>query len=155
MAVPGYDNSDDVNHCLAMLLLSPLRLFGTRARRSLGAAVVVAALGSTACLPTLPVTGPSATSTAQPAQASSSTIHIGKVVRGDLNGVLNFAAPVQNKGEVLVVPRVIARLDKLDVDIGSRVRVGDVLAELDHSELDQQVLTAQAAQAKARGGGPG
>jgi HlyD family secretion protein len=135
-----------------MLLLSPLRIFGTRARRYLGVAVFGAALGSSACLPTLPVTGQPATSNAQPAQASSSsssTIHIGKVVRGDLNGVLNFAAPVQNKGEVLVVPRVIARLDKLDVDIGSRVRVGDVLAELDHSELDQQVLTAQAAQANA------
>src|SRR5438876_8715981 len=102
-----------------MLLLSALRIFGTRAHRGLNAAVVVAALVSSACLPTLPVIGQPATSNAQPAQTSSSSaIHMGKVVRGDLNGVLNFTAPVQNKGEVLVVPRVIARLDKLDVDIG-------------------------------------
>ncbi|MDQ6673649.1 MAG: efflux RND transporter periplasmic adaptor subunit [Chloroflexota bacterium] len=91
------------------------------------------------------------TSNTQPAQTStsSSAIHIGKVVRGDLAGVLNFTAPVENKGEVQVIPRVVARLDKLDVDIGSRVHAGDVLAELDHTELDQQVLTAQAAQANA------
>ncbi len=113
--------------------------------------MVAAAVLSSACLPSLPSGNQSSSSTSQPSQTSggSSAIHIGKVVRGDLNGVLNFTAPVQNKGEVLVVPRVIARLDKLDVDIGSRVRAGDVLAELDHSELDQQVLTAQAAQANA------
>src|SRR4029077_5871709 len=63
--------------------------------------------------------------------------------------VLNFAGPVQTKGEVAVVPRVIARIDQLDVDVGSRVRAGDPLIELDHTELDQQVLAAQAAQASA------
>ncbi|MGI9146774.1 MAG: efflux RND transporter periplasmic adaptor subunit [Chloroflexota bacterium] len=133
-----------------MLLLSFSLLHHKHAYRHLGAAVMVAALVSSACLPSLPVGNQPAPSVAQPAQSnSSSTIHIGKVVRGDLNGVLNFTAPLQNKGEVQVVPRVVARLDKLDVDIGSRVRSGDVLAELDHSELDQQVLAAQAAQASA------
>jgi multidrug efflux pump subunit AcrA (membrane-fusion protein) len=66
-----------------------------------------------------------------------------------LTGVLAFAAPVQAKGEVAIVPRVSARVDQLNVDIGSRVRAGDVLVELDHSQLDQQVLAAQAAQASA------
>src|SRR5258708_26966155 len=83
------------------------------------------------------------------ARSSSSAIRIGKALRGDLTGVLTFAAPVQAKGEVAVVPRVSARVDQLNVDVGSRVRAGDVLFELDHSELDQQVLAAQAAQASA------
>ena len=133
-----------------MLLLSLSVWLRTRAPRHLGAATIVAAVASSACLSGLPVGAPPATSNAQPAQSSSSSaIRIGKVVRGDLNGVLNFSAPVQNKGEVLVVPRVIARVDKLNVDVGSRVRAGDVLAELDHTELDQQVLAAQATQASA------
>ena len=37
---------------------------------------------------------------------------------------LAFAAPVQAKGEVSVVPRVTARVDRLNVDVGSRVRAG-------------------------------
>jgi HlyD family secretion protein len=121
--------------------------------RFLGAVAVVAALSSSGCLQGFPLSNPPTTSSAQAAQgstsSSSNTIRIGKVVRGDLNGVLNFTAPVQSKGEVLIVPRVSARVDKLNVEVGSRVRVGDVLAELDHSELDQQVLAAQAAQASA------
>jgi RND family efflux transporter MFP subunit len=70
-------------------------------------------------------------------------------VRGDVNGLLAFAAPLQTKGEVAIAPRVIARVDRLNVELGSRVRAGDVLAELDHAELEQQVLAAQAAQASA------
>src|SRR5438309_2201110 len=64
-------------------------------------------------------------------------------------GTLSFAALVQTTGEVAIVPRVSARVDQLNVDVGSRVRLGDVLFELDHSGLDQQVLAAQAAQASA------
>src|SRR6202521_2216251 len=107
-----------------MLLPSRVRIFGPPAHRSLGAALVVAAVVSGACLPTLPVNNTPTTSSTQAVQTSSSTIRIGKVIRGDLTGVLNFTAPVQNKGDVLVVSRVSARLDKLDVDIGSPGRGG-------------------------------
>jgi RND family efflux transporter MFP subunit len=114
--------------------------------------VVMAALGS-GCMPNLPVpteqTTAAATSNTQSPRTSASTTRIGKVVRGELNGVLQFAAPVQSKGDVAVVPRVIARVDQLKVDVGSRVRAGDVLAELDHTAFEQQVLATQAAQASA------
>ena len=83
------------------------------------------------------------------ASTSPSGIRIGKPVRGDLNGVLTFAAQIQTKGSVAVIPRVTATLNQLDVDLGSRVRAGDTLAELDHADLDQHVLEAQAAQAGA------
>ena len=115
----------------------------------LGPAAAVALLSS-ACLPLLPA--PTQATAANPqatAASSSGTMRIGKAVRGDLNGVLTFTAQVQTKGDVAIVPRVTATLNKLDVDLGSRVRVGDTLAELDHSDLDQQVLAAQAAQASA------
>jgi len=71
------------------------------------------------------------------------------VVRGDLTGVLTFVAPVRAKGEVAIVPRVTARLDRVLVDMGSRVRVGDTLVELDRGDLEQQVLAAQAVQSGA------
>ena len=119
--------------------------------RFLGAAVVLTALISSACLPTLPVIGnTAAVTTPDPTpRPNSGTVRIGKAVRGDLNGVLTFAAPIQAKGEVAIVPRVIAPINQLNVDLGSRVRAGDTLIELDHTELDQQVLAAQAAQASA------
>jgi HlyD family secretion protein len=99
--------------------------------------------------PAAAVQGAQSPSSSSTTVTNTGAIRIGKVVRTDLNGVLNFTAPVESKGEVLVAPRVIARLDTLNVDAGARVRAGDVLAELDHTELDQQVLAAQAAQASA------
>ncbi len=118
--------------------------------RLLGPTAAVA-LVSGACLPLLPAPTQSTTANQQTpaASTSSGTTRIGKAVRGDLNGVLTFTAQVQTKGDVAIVPRVTATLNKLDVDLGSRVRAGDTLAELDHSDLDQQVLAAQAAQASA------
>jgi RND family efflux transporter MFP subunit len=119
----------------------------TRAPQLACAVAVVVAVTSSACLPSLPVPAASTSTTTQTSR--SNTIRIGKAIRGDLNGLLTFAAPIQSKGEIAVVPRVIARVDQLNVDLGSRVRAGDVLAELDRSGLEQQVLAAQAAQASA------
>ncbi|HEV7666441.1 MAG TPA: efflux RND transporter periplasmic adaptor subunit [Chloroflexota bacterium] len=119
-----------------------------RSRQVIGTVALAATLATSACLPTLPTAAPSTSAPTNQASRSN-TIRIGKSIRGDLNGLLAFAAPVQAKGEISVVPRVIARVDQLNVDIGSRVRPGDVLAELDRSGLEQQVLAAQAAQASA------
>jgi multidrug efflux pump subunit AcrA (membrane-fusion protein) len=110
------------------------------------AVALVATLVTSACLPTLP-SGTAPTSTPRPDRAT--TTRIGKAVRGDLNGVLSFTGSIQAKGQVAVVPQVIARIDQIKVDVGSRVRAGDVLVELDHTVLDQQVLVAQASQASA------
>jgi multidrug efflux pump subunit AcrA (membrane-fusion protein) len=121
----------------------------TRTPRFLCAAAVLGALVSGACLPSLPVATTSTTANGPATTARADTIRIGKAVRGDLNGLLTFASPIQAKGELAVVPRVIARVDQLNVDVGSRVRAGDVLAELDRSGLERAVLAAQAAQASA------
>jgi HlyD family secretion protein len=122
----------------------------TRITGVLSAITLSVGVASTACLPSLGDSSlPAAASNPAPARSSANAIRIGKAVRGDLNGVLVFAAPVQSKGEVSIIPRVIARVDGLRVDVGSRVRAGDVVAELDHSILEQQVLEAQAAQASA------
>src|SRR5438128_1732807 len=122
------------------------------ARKSILIPALLAAIVSTACLPVLPVpsqTTTNAATTTQATTSSSSTLRIGKATRGDLNGVIMFSAPLQTKGQVAIVPRVNATLLKLNVELGGRVRVGDTLAELDHTNLDQQVLAAQAAQASA------
>src|SRR5579864_3150101 len=116
--------------------------------RTLAAASLVLSLVATACNPLLPVTTTNAATTTQ-SNATSGTVHIGKAVRADLTGVATFTAPIQNKGQIAIVPRVNAPLLKFDVDVGAKVRQGDTLAELDHTDLDEQVLAAQAAQADA------
>jgi HlyD family secretion protein len=126
-----------------------MRLF---ARTSPLTAALFAAISSTACLPVLSVPGQTAASTTQSTSsnaATSATVRIGKAVRGDLTGQLTFTTQLETKGAVAIVPRVNATLLKLDVDIGSRVRQGDTVAELDHTDLDEQVLAAQAAQSTA------
>ena len=132
-------------------MLGPLVPLARSKQLSLAAAAATVGLVLGGCLPALPA--PTQATTANPpapaVTGSRGTMRIGKAVRGDLNGVLAYTAQVQTKGDVAVLPRVTATLDKLDVDLGSRVRVGDTLAELDHADLDQQVLAAQAAQASA------
>jgi HlyD family secretion protein len=119
-------------------------------RYTLVAAALVAALTSSGCLPSLPLPGDQTASAATiQSNVNSGNVRIGKVVRGDVTGVLTFTAAIQTKGEVAIIPRATATLNKLDVDVGSKVRTGDTLAELDHSDLDEQVLAAQAAQATA------
>ena len=108
--------------------------------------------GASGCLPMLSVPGQTAAATTASNTVStvnSGTIRIGKVVRGDVTGVITLAAPIQAKGALAIVPRVNATLSKLDVDVGSKIRAGDTIAELDHSVLDEQVLAAEAAQATA------
>ncbi len=110
---------------------------------------VVMALLATACLPSFPSGNPVSVVDAPPARASASAVRIGKAVRGDLTGILNFTAQLRTKGEVAIVPRVTARVDRVLVDTGSRVRIGDNLVELDRTELETRVLEAQAAQSGA------
>lgn len=120
--------------------------------RLVAAAVAAGALISSACgplAPLAPTTTNAATATQNNASTTTGAVRIGKAVRGDLTGVAAFTASIQTRGEVAVIPRVNASLVKLDVDVGSKVRAGDTIAELDHSDLDEQVLAAQSAQAAA------
>jgi RND family efflux transporter MFP subunit len=120
-----------------------------RLRALLSATAAAALIGSSACLPTFPGGTTATAADPPPPRASTNVIRIGKAVRGDLSGVLMFTAQLRTKGEVAIVPRVTARVDRVMVDVGSRVRAGDTLAELDRGELDRQVLQAQAVQAAA------
>jgi HlyD family secretion protein len=125
------------------------RTFRTRATRWIRGSIVLASVLSSACSPLLAVPGQPTATTPTQSNQTQSNIRIGKAMRGDLNGVANFTAPIQAKGQVAIVPRVNSTLLKLDVDVGSKVRVGDTIAELDHTDLDEQVLAAQAAQSSA------
>ena len=66
-------------------------------------------------------------------------------------GVLTLPATLRGDNETAIYARVTGYVRKFDVEIGDRVAKGQVLAELDTPELDQQVrqAAAQVEQAKA------
>lgn len=106
------------------------------------------ALASAGCLPAFPAVGGGDAAQGAPVRGTTS-LRIGKTIRGDLTGTLTFAGEVQAKGQVMIVPRVSSRLDQLYVDVGARVRQGEPLADLNRAELEAGVLQAQATQAAA------
>ncbi len=114
----------------------------------LGPPCLALLLGGTACLAGVPGVS-TTTPVADRGGRTNIPIRLGKTIRADLAGVLTLAGEVRAKGQVAVIPRVTARLDKLYVEVGARVREGELLAELDRTELETQVLQAQAAQAAA------
>ena len=53
------------------------------------------------------------------------------VQKTDLSSALTYAGDVKSRATLTIVPRASGRIEKMNVDVGSRVKVGDVIAELD------------------------
>jgi RND family efflux transporter MFP subunit len=69
---------------------------------------------------------------------------------GDLTASLAISGSLSARSRVAVVPKMPGTLTKVLVDIGSRVRAGQVVAVQDTRELDAQVDAATAAVAVAK-----
>ncbi len=67
------------------------------------------------------------------------------VKRGDIQSTLTYSGSVQASLQINVVPKISGRIEKLNVGVGSLVKAGDVIAELDTSALEPQMEQAQAA----------
>jgi RND family efflux transporter MFP subunit len=75
------------------------------------------------------------------------------VIRAEPNGpaaVLTLPATMQAYSQSLVYARVSGYLRAWHADIGAHVRKGDLLAEIDAPEVDQQVLAARAVLTQAQ-----
>jgi HlyD family secretion protein len=107
-------------------------------------ALLIASLGSVACRLPIGQTPPA---------DSQSRVRLGirtaQVTRGEITSLLVYPGELRPKTGATVVTRVAGRIDKLAVEPGSSVREGDVVAELDRSALEVQVVQAQAALAAA------
>ncbi len=89
-------------------------------------------------------TGSSA-GTAASAQAKAPTaVRLGKATVGEISTKLTYNADLQPKYLVNVLPKVSGRIVKLNVDLGSAVKKGDVIAEVEHTEVDAQMEQAKA-----------
>ena len=72
-------------------------------------------------------------------------VNVGIVKRADSTAGLLLPGNIQAVTEAPVMARATGYIRKRNVDIGDRVSAGQVLAEIDAPELDQQIRQAQAA----------
>ena len=66
------------------------------------------------------------------------------VTQGEALTVLTVAGYVEAETRADISPKITSRVTDLKVTEGSRVRKGDILARLDHTDLDAQLHEAQA-----------
>jgi RND family efflux transporter MFP subunit len=72
------------------------------------------------------------------------------VTKGNIKEILWLTGSLRARSKYNVAPKVPGRLEKLAVDIGDRVRRGDLIAQLDDDEYIQQVQQAKAELALAQ-----
>lgn len=80
----------------------------------------------------------------QPDSAPTPTASVAPVARGDLSSTLTVAGAFQPYQEVDLHAKVSGYIRRINVDIGDRVKTGQVIATLEVPELNAQVAAAQA-----------
>jgi RND family efflux transporter MFP subunit len=80
----------------------------------------------------------------QPVSGPPATASVAPVMRGDLSSTLTVAGEFQPYQEVELHAKVSGYVRRINVDIGDRVRNGQVIATLEVPELNAQVASAQA-----------
>jgi HlyD family secretion protein len=71
-------------------------------------------------------------------------VTVAKVTTGPISQTAQYSGTVQAGDSVNIVPQIAGQIVKLDVDVGSTVKKGQVLAELDKTTLQAQVAQAEA-----------
>ena len=104
------------------------------------AGLMLVSLAANACRPASQNVAAGPTATPKPV-----SVDVSAVKRTDVESTLSYSGSVQAATQVNVLPKISARIDKLNVDVGSAVKTGDVIAVLDTSTLQPQVAQARAA----------
>ena len=78
------------------------------------------------------------------AESTPATASVAPVTRGDISSVLTVAGEFQPYQEVELHAKVSGYIRRINVDIGDRVRDGEVIATLEVPELNAQVAGSQA-----------
>lgn len=79
-------------------------------------------------------------------------VEVMQVTTGEVAETVEVSGTIQPAAQIGVVSKIPGRVQKVRVDVGQAVRAGDVLVELERSELAAQVRQAEAAVAAARAG---
>lgn len=71
-------------------------------------------------------------------------VSVEKVERREIEKALSFVGNLEPVDKATIVPDISGKLWKIYVDVGDRVKKGQVLAELDHRHIDLQLEQAKA-----------
>src|SRR5258706_5226359 len=74
----------------------------------------------------------------------ATVVTVAKATTGSIAQTIGYTGSVQSTDSVNVVPVTSGRVVSLKVDVGSAVKAGDLIAQLDQSTLNAQVEQAQA-----------
>jgi RND family efflux transporter MFP subunit len=77
-------------------------------------------------------------------------VNVSTATAGESNAELVLPSSVEAQQSTPIYPRVNGYVKRILADIGASVKAGDLLAEIETPELDEQVNAAQAALAQAR-----
>src|ERR1700748_3669935 len=77
-------------------------------------------------------------------EAPPATASVAPVIRGDLTSTLTVAGEFQPYQEVDLHAKVSGYIRRINVDIGDRIKNGEVLAVLEVPELNAQVAASKA-----------
>jgi HlyD family secretion protein len=109
--------------------------------------VAVAALAATACSNPEPTADAAAAPVERRVDVPAITVGT-----ADLESTLEISGSLMPQARVAVMPKLPGMLSTISVDLGDRVRAGQVVATLDRREIDAQVDAAAAAVGVARAG---
>jgi RND family efflux transporter MFP subunit len=84
------------------------------------------------------------------AGSSLPLVNVAKVTRAEGKSSLVLPGNIQAVTEAPILARASGYIRKRNVDIGDRVKAGQVVAEIEAPELDQQILQARAVIAQAK-----
>ncbi len=77
-------------------------------------------------------------------RAGTVAVEIAPIVEGRIVDLGLFSGTIIPKSQFVIAPKVSGKLKKLYVDIGDRLRNGDLVAQLEDEEYQQQVIQAEA-----------
>src|SRR5688572_6547684 len=92
----------------------------------------------------------STASSEQPPEPPARTVSVATVTKRSVERTITALGSLQAKQEVLLSAKVSGRLKLIQVDIGSAVKTGDVIARIEPRDYELQVQQAEAALSQTR-----
>lgn len=80
------------------------------------------------------------------------TVEVAAVTKGVLDEGLTLSGKVKGRVEVAILPKAAGRVEKVAVQVGKRVRPGDLLIQLETKDVVAQIAQAEAAVKAAEAG---
>src|SRR5258708_31370725 len=92
---------------------------------------------------------PSATTATAPTPVPAAPVTAQQAKRGDIQQTLAYSGDIRSREQVSVLPKSAGRIERMLVDVGSRVKAGDTLATLEQESAQIAALQARATLAGA------